>query len=188
MQKYLINIILMSLTLFVSACSTISSINKIAQTQVHFLGDLHEFSSDSRTNNEEEKIDSLNFKRTSWYHETQLTNDIFIGKLKKNSSFRNWLGSSRDMIERECSHFYIGMYRIHQFKRAAKGRLLSPLNQAGFKEINIIDFKAAMRNHPVFNSLHLETYQVTGFCLPLGNPLVSEIYTTLPAFKRVNIL
>jgi hypothetical protein len=85
MQKYLIIIIIILLS-FIVSCSSMSSLNKIIQSEVLF---------DGGVSSSGEWEDSLRFKRTSWFHEVQMTNDIFVAELKKDSPFNVWLGTAK---------------------------------------------------------------------------------------------
>ena len=99
-----------------------------------------------------------------------------------------WLGTAEGNIRSDCSEFFITMYRIHHFNRAAKGRLINSFSKLAMKEINIVEFKDHIKVHPIFSGLHLDRYQVTGFCKKNEDGLIETIFVKLPAFKAINIL
>jgi hypothetical protein len=176
MQKYLALTVIFSVMI---SCTSMSSLNKVLQSDVPFSGGV---------GSEKEWNDTLKLRRTSWYYEATMTNDLFVGELSKESPFVEWLGTAKKNMLSDCKQFFIAIYRIHNFRRAAKGRLLKPISDKGLREINIVEFKAHMKSHPTFTGLHLDTYQVTGFCSDKNIPHIDAISIDLPAFRAINIL
>jgi hypothetical protein len=176
MQKYLI---ITTFIIFVVSCTSMSTINKVLQTDVPFQGGVGA---------DKEWSEELTFKRTSWYHEAHMTNDLMVANLKKDSPFVAWLGTAKKNVFSDCSQFFVTLYRIHNFKKASKGRLIDPFTGAGMEEINIVEFKDSIKNHPTFSGLHLENYNVTGFCMSSKTPQSEKLTVKLPGFRSINVL
>ena len=81
MYKFLI---LLSFTLV--SCSTYNTRNRVSTGDVVFkVGVIQE----------KEWSDKMVFKRTSWYSEATLSNDILLHKMDHDSKFSSWLGSDQ---------------------------------------------------------------------------------------------
>ncbi len=175
MQKYLVYFSLM--IIFIS-CASMSDSNKAIQTNISFKSGL----SANKTWD-----DSLTFKRTSWFQRAKMTQDVFWGEVPSSSPFRQWLASSKDLVESRCAQFYLAISYSNDLKGNSLGVVKSAIEQQGLTQMSLASFKAALRGHPAFINFNLENHKIMGYCLPRGKEAIKSIYVEFPGFTRAKI-
>ena len=175
MQKYLVNsLILLSLM----SCASSKSVNQVVQNDIAFLG-----GNDGVTFWKE----NLVFKRTSWFSEARMVHDLFITEVKKDSRFKAWMGSAKDLLI-SCSKFYVGLIYNNTFMSGGGSGLIESTLSGDFDVIVLPDFRDNIRAHVSYSNLHLERHLLRGFCLKPPGANVKKIDLIVPGFKKVNLI
>ena len=176
MQKYLSLLFLASL---IFSCASVNSYNKVIQDGVSLRGG---------TDGEKSWSSAVKLQRTSWFNGVKMVNDIFIGKLDKDSDFKAWFGNSKDLLESQCSQFYVALIYTNGFRGGSRGLLRKTITDTGLEEVVIPDFTQYLRTHPIYQALNLENHRVSGFCAKSKISKINNIDLIIPGFKKVNLL
>lgn len=128
--------------------------------------------------------DLLTFKRYSWYRDANLTHEVLLTTLSKNSPFYHWTGEEKRSLE-ECQKLRIAM--IYTSEKAVKKKiyLISQLEKSIGKQIPIFDFSSYIQAHPQFSDWKLGSHKVLGFCKKSSG--VEKISISIPGFREYSL-
>ena len=108
--------------------------------------------------------DDLVFKRTSWYHELTLHFDLMLVPIAPQSSFNFWFSKVELEDVHKCGDFRILLAYSLDTKAIPYSLLNEQLEIAGFKKIDISEFKKHLLQHPDSEMNSTKLYQVYGIC------------------------
>ena len=153
-------LILIPLMLIFSSCSNLSK-NSVKEGEFYIKNGV----SGSKKWDE-----NLILKRVSWYHELTLQFDLMIGNITPQSGFNFWFSKSELEDVLKCSDFRILMTYSVDTKLFPYSLLNEQLEIAGFKKIDLFEFKKNLMVHPDSELNSLRLYQVYGVCRKENEP------------------
>lgn len=108
--------------------------------------------------------ENLTFKRLSWYHELTLQFDLKIANVTPQSSFNFWFSPTEQQDIQKCSDFRVVIAYSLDTKLIPYSILNEQLELAGFKKVDLFNFKKHLMVHPDSELNSLRLYQVYGIC------------------------
>lgn len=108
--------------------------------------------------------EDLNFQRTSWYHELTLQFDFMMVPITPQSSFNFWFSKTELEDVHKCGDFRVALAYSLDTKAIPYSLLNEQLEMAGFKKIELIEFKKHLFQHPDSEMNSTRLYQVYGLC------------------------
>ena len=152
MNKILI--LVLTLTAFFSSCANLS---KNSVKEGVFL---------VRNGTAADKVwnENLSLTRVSWYHELTLQFDLMFVNISPQSSFNFWFSKEEldDVVK--CKDFRVILAYSADTKIIPYSLLNEQLDVAGFKKVDLLNFKKHLLQHPDSEMNSLRLYQVYGAC------------------------
>ena len=108
--------------------------------------------------------ENLIFKRLSWYHELTLQFDLLLAPVSAQSSFNFWFSPTEQQDIQKCSDFRVVLAYSLDTKLIPYSILNEQLELAGFKKVELFNFKKHLMVHPDSELNSLRLYQVYGIC------------------------
>ena len=108
--------------------------------------------------------ENLNLKRISWYHELTLEFDLMLASIPPQSSFNFWFSKAELDDVNKCPDFKVVMAYSLDTKIIPYSHLNEQLELAGYKKIDLIQFKKNFIQHPDSEMNSFRIYQVYGIC------------------------
>lgn len=108
--------------------------------------------------------DDLVFNRQSWYHELTLQFDFLMAPIAPQSSFNFWFSPLELEDVQKCGDFRLVLAYSLDTKVIPYSLLNEQLENAGFKKIELIEFKKHLMQHPDSEMNSTRLYQVYGIC------------------------
>lgn len=129
--------------------------------------------------------ENLSFKRLSWLHELTMQFDLMIADLPPQSGFNFWLSKGEQEQISKCSHFKIILAYTMDSKIIPHSYFNEQLSAAGYKRIELIEFKKHLLQHPDSEMSSLRQYRLIGACQSdiVGKPLKLNF----PGYQEVTI-
>lgn len=129
--------------------------------------------------------DTLSFNRTSWYHELTMQFDLWLATVPPQSGFNFWFSKPELDDVQKCGDFRVALVYSQDTKIFPTYRLNEQLEFAGFKKIELMEFKKHLLNHPDSenNSTHL--YQVYGICRDAKD--TKSLVLNFPGYEEVTL-
>lgn len=160
-------VFLCSLLLLTFSLSSCSNLSKNSVKEGSFL--VRNGTAGSQTWN-----DDLSLTRISWYHELTLQFDLMLGNLTPQSGFNFWFSKTELEEIQKCGDFRVLLAYSLDTKVIPFSHLNEQLELAGYKKIDLIEFKKHLFQHPDSEMNSLRLYQVYGICRPVrdSKPLI----------------
>ncbi len=108
--------------------------------------------------------DDLVFQRTSWYHELTLQFDLMLVPIAPQSSFNFWFSKVELEDVHKCGDFRVLLAYSLDTKIIPYSMLNEQLEIAGYKKIELSEFKKHLLQHPDSEMNSTKLYQVYGIC------------------------
>jgi hypothetical protein len=147
-------ILLLSLAFILSSCANLSK--NIVKDGTYLV---RNGTSGAKTWNE-----NLNFNRVSWYHELTLVFDLMMAPITAQSSFNFWFSPEELQAASKCNDFRVVMAYSADTSILPYSLLNEQLDVAGFKKLDIVNFKKNINQHPDSEMNSLRLYQIYGVC------------------------
>lgn len=171
--------ILTMLFILNSCASSYKSLNETIQGEVDFKTGTYQDTTWS---------DSMIFQRTSWYRGLSMGYDLLLHRLDRQSPFAKWLEESEKEYLNNCHPLVIGIMYSSRNSPTTIAKLKKEITDQNYEEINLINFKEYIKNHPTYQLYNLWTHQISAFC---GKHIIdgkNEIYVSIPNFKKIKVL
>jgi hypothetical protein len=129
--------------------------------------------------------EKLELKRISWTHELTLQFDLMITTIPPQSSFNFWFSKDELFELNKCGDFRVVLAYSLDTKIIPYSYLNEQIEVAGFKKIDLIQFKKNFLQHPDAEMNSLRLYQVFGICHTSKNP--NPLILSLPGYSERSI-
>jgi hypothetical protein len=119
-------------------------------------------------------IENLDLKRISWTHELTLSFDLMMGSIPPQSSFNFWFSKAELDEVNKCEDFRIILAYSLDTKIIPYSYLNEQIELAGFKKVDLMEFKKNFLAHPDAEMSSFRSYQLYGICRSQKNdkPLI----------------
>lgn len=154
MNNFFIKFLVVVFALFSAACSNLS---KNIVKEGTFL--VRNGATGDKTWKED-----LVLTRSSWYHELTLQFDIMIAQVPAQSGFNFWFSKAELDDVNKCDDFRLMLAYSLDTKVIPYSIMNEQIDQAGFKKIELIEFKKHFLQHPDAEMNSMRLYQVFGVC------------------------
>ena len=108
--------------------------------------------------------ENLSLKRISWTHELTLQFDIMMVSIAPQSSFNFWFSVDELAMLNKCGDFRVLMAYSLDTKLLPYSILNEQIELAGYKKVDLIQFKKQFLQHPDAEMNSLRLYQLYGIC------------------------
>ena len=108
--------------------------------------------------------ESLSLKRISWTHELTLQFDLMMASISPQSSFNFWFSPEELGEINKCGDFRVILAYSLDTKLLPYSVLNEQIELAGFKKMDLIQFKKHFLQHPDSEMNSLRLYQLYGIC------------------------
>lgn len=109
-------------------------------------------------------IENLVLKRISWTHELTLQFDLMMVNIPPQSSFNFWFSADELAEASKCGDFRVILAYSLDTKLLPYSILNEQIELAGFKKMDLIQFKKQFNQHPDAEMNSLRLYQLYGIC------------------------
>lgn len=173
------NMVLLFLVLLQGCSSTYNTLNEITQGKVDFkTGTYKDYSWD----------DSMIFTRTSWYRGATMSYDIMLHRLDRKSPFAKWLGESEKEYLKNCNPLVIGLFYAGNDSPSTIAKIKKEITDQNYTEINLLNFKEYIQNHPTHQLYNMWSHKMTAFCGKHIMESDQKLYVSIPNFKKIRVL
>jgi hypothetical protein len=174
-MKHFVVLFLIVASVLASSCSNLS---KNTVKEGHYL--VRNGAIADKTWNE-----TFDLTRASWYHEMTLQFDIMVGKITPQSGFNFWFSPAELAQVNACADFRVFLAYSLDTKAIPYSLVNSQIEAAGFKKIDLIEFKKHFMQHPDAEMNSMRLYQLYGICKTVsdGKPLIFNF----PGFSEKTI-
>ncbi len=108
--------------------------------------------------------ENLDLKRISWTHELTLQFDLMMVSISPQSSFNFWFSADELAVANKCGDFRVILAYSLDTKLLPYSILNEQIELAGYKKIDLIQFKKHFLQHPDAEMNSLRLYQLYGIC------------------------
>lgn len=110
--------------------------------------------------------ENLDLKRVSWTHELTLQFDLMLANISPQSSFNFWFSKEELEEINKCGDFRLVLAYSLDTRLLPYSVLNEQIELAGYKKLDLIQFKKHFLQHPDAEMNSLRLYQVYGICRP----------------------
>ncbi len=108
--------------------------------------------------------ENLNLTRISWTHELTLQFDLMMVSIPPQSSFNFWFSADELAEANKCGDFRVVLAYSLDTKLLPYSILNEQIELAGYKKVDLIQFKKQFNQHPDSEMNSLRLYQLYGIC------------------------
>lgn len=123
--------------------------------------------------------------RVSWYHEMTLQFDIITAPLTPQSGFNFWFSKSELEEIHKCSDFRVFLAYSLDTKAIPYSLVNEQIEVAGYKKVDLIEFKKHFMQHPDAEMNSMRLYQLYGICRM--NRELKPLIFNFPGFSEKSI-
>lgn len=177
-MKQIAQVLFFSSVMFLASCSSTYNLSKNSVKKGKYLVRNGQFA--DKTWNE-----TLAFDRTSWFHELTMQFDLWMAKVPPQSGFNFWFSKTELDDVQKCGDFRVTLVYSQDTKIFPNSLLREQLDFAGFRRIELIEFKKHLLNHPDSENNSTQLYQVFGICRDAkdAKPLVLNF----PGYEEITL-
>ncbi|MBC7429197.1 MAG: hypothetical protein H7336_11330 [Bacteriovorax sp.] len=126
--------------------------------------------------------ENLDLKRISWTHELTLSFDLMMTSIPPQSSFNFWFSKSELDEVNKCGDFRIILAYSLETKAIPYSYLNEQIELAGYKKVDLIEFKKNFFAHPDAEMSSFRLYQLYGICR--SQRLDKSLILNFPGFSE----